>query len=184
MICLWYAVHGWLHHSLIWWVYLNQYIATQYIIPFKVWISTGTCTLPSFEGGEVLNQWTFFPFHMIKLEQLYSPTFYTALIYQNHYSLTHNEQGLTHFHHELWSVNFPWCFCNPEPLLHTQEKLLPCHTRATVPVSGCQHLKSLTSRRVNLDNFLPSFKEFLTRRQKEAYTGGIESYKATMRQGY
>lgn len=28
MISLWCAIHGWLHHSSIWWLYLNQYIAT------------------------------------------------------------------------------------------------------------------------------------------------------------
>lgn len=53
-ISLWYAIHGWLHHSSIWWLSLCQSIAALY----KIWTSRGTCTFLSSEASEELNHGT------------------------------------------------------------------------------------------------------------------------------
>lgn len=138
--------------------------------PVKVWVSTGTCTSPSSEGSEEVNQGNTSSHSTRSNQSNHKPHLLHSLnILKSLLTFTCHEHDLPYFHPKLWTGNFPWCCCSPEPLSCTPDKLLPCHTRATVPVSGCQHLENLTSRRINLGSFLPSCKEFLTRPNKAHY---------------
>lgn len=52
-------------------------------------------------------------------------------------------------------------------LAHPGKAPAASHKSHCPPVLGCQHLKSLTIRRVKLGNFLPRCKEFLARKEKK-----------------